>query len=102
MKLSRQTVYSKALAIYVAMSFLLGLGVVSLTQAIIVTEFRATERREMSVSTERLQMMLERELQGVEASLTDWLVEPRARGRAIRATGSCSTRGAQAGFCRSL
>jgi signal transduction histidine kinase len=78
-KLSRQTVYSKALAIYVAMSFLLGLGVVSFTQAIIVREFRATERREMRVSTERLQMMLERELQSVEDSLTDWLAEPRAR-----------------------
>lgn len=79
MKLSRQTVYSKALAIYVAMSFLLGLGVVSFTQAIIVREFRATERREMRVSIERLRMMLERELQGVEASLADWLAEPRLR-----------------------
>ncbi len=76
MKLSTQTVYSKALAIYVAMSFLLGLGVVSFTQAIIVREFRATERREMETSVQRLQLMLDQELQGVESALTDLLSEP--------------------------
>ncbi len=76
MKLSTQTVYSKALAIYVAMSFLLGLGVVSFTQAIIVREFRETERREMETSVQRLQIMLDRELQGVESALSDLLAEP--------------------------
>ncbi|MEX1118228.1 MAG: histidine kinase [Terrimicrobiaceae bacterium] len=78
MKLSTQTVYSKALAIYVAMSFLLGLGVVSFTQAIIVREFRETERREMETSVERLQLMMERELQDVESALTDLLAESPA------------------------
>ena len=76
MKLSTQTVYSKALAIYVAMSFLLGLGVVSFTQTIIVRQFRETERREMETSVQRLQLMLDRELQGVGSALTDLLAGP--------------------------
>lgn len=73
MKLTSQTVYSKALAIYVAMSFLLGIGVVSLTQTIIVREFRATERREMLGSLERLQILLERELVSTSQSLSEWV-----------------------------
>lgn len=71
MKLRVQTVYSKALAIFVALSLLLGGGVIYLTQAIIAREFRETEFREVEASVGRLKMMLARELTGVELLLAE-------------------------------
>lgn len=72
MRLTTQTVYSKALAIYVALSFLLGIGVVSLTQTIIVREFHATERREMQGAVQRLQVLLGQEMEAVAKNLREW------------------------------
>jgi len=72
-RLPGQTVYSKALALFVALSLLLGTAVVWLTEAIITGEFRQTEVREMAASVERLRDLLEREEQAAETSLAGWV-----------------------------
>ena len=72
-RLPGQTVYSKALALFVALSVLLGTAVVWLTQAIITGEFRQTEVREMAASVDRLKDLLSREVQGTDSTLAGWV-----------------------------
>jgi len=79
-KLRTQTVYSKALAAFVALSLLLGLAVVSLTQAIIAREFRQTERRQMLVSMQRLELLLSMQCESVRTALGRWVAETGAMG----------------------
>jgi signal transduction histidine kinase len=83
--LRRESVYSKALAIFVLLSMVLGLGVVYLTQAIIAREFRRTEARETGMSVRRLVMVLEGELERMEAMLGENPAGglPDADGRAL-------------------
>jgi signal transduction histidine kinase len=85
MRLRRESVYSKALAIFVALSMVLGLGVVYLTQAIIAREFRRTETREAGLSVRRLVMILEGELGRMEAMFGERLAGglPDADERAV-------------------
>ncbi len=68
-----QTVYSKALTLFVALSLLLGTAVVFLTSEIILREFRQTERLEMVSTLQRLTVVLSRETRPLEISLTDWI-----------------------------
>ena len=70
--LPTQSVYSKALTLFVAFSFLLGISVVLLTSEIILREFRETERQEMIGTLQRFTLMLARETRPMEVSLADW------------------------------
>lgn len=71
-KLAGQTVYSKALALFVALSFLLGLAVVSLSQFVILRGFRQAEEREMAESVRRLGPMLDQQLDDLGSRLAEW------------------------------
>jgi len=73
LQLPGQSVYSKALTLFVVFSFLLGLAVVLLTSEIILREFRETERQEMIATLQRFTLMLSRETRPIEISLADWL-----------------------------
>jgi len=88
-----QTVYSKALTLFVGLSLLLGTAVVFLTSEIILREFRQTERLEMVSTLQRLTVVLSRETRPLEISLADWigrnsdpvsgtLMKPTAKGLA--------------------
>ena len=68
-----QTVYSKALTLYVALSLLLGTAVVLLTSQIILREFLETERLEMVSTLQRFTGVLGRETRPLEISLDDWI-----------------------------
>ena len=68
-----QTVYSKALTLFVALSLLLGTAVVFLTSEIILREFRETERLEMISTLQRFIGVLGRETRPLEISLADWI-----------------------------
>ena len=68
-----QTVYSKALTLFVGLSLLLGTAVVFLTSEIILREFRETERLEMVSTLQRFTVVLGRETRPLEISLADWI-----------------------------
>ncbi|GAB4170364.1 MAG: hypothetical protein Fur0032_09200 [Terrimicrobiaceae bacterium] len=71
-KLAGQTVYSKALVLFVALSFLLGLAVVSLSQFVILRGFREAEEREMSQSVRRIAPLLDQQLDDLASKLAEW------------------------------
>ncbi|MEI6071849.1 MAG: sensor histidine kinase [Verrucomicrobiae bacterium] len=71
--LPAQSVYSKALTLFVIFSFLLGSAVVLLTSEIILREFEETERQEMIATLQRFTLMLSRETRPLEISVTDWI-----------------------------
>jgi len=66
------TVYSKALAIFLAASLLLLGAVVALTQLIIFREFNLTEQREMKAMLQRFSTVLAREAKPLEATVGEW------------------------------
>ncbi len=72
LQLPAQSVYSKALTLFVAFSFLLGMSVVLLTSEIILREFQETERQEMIATLQRFTLMLSRETRPMEISLAEW------------------------------
>jgi len=72
-RLPGQTVYSKALTLFVALSLLLGTAVVTLTRSIIIREFEETERQEMVGTLQRFAIFLNRETRPVDISLVDWM-----------------------------
>lgn len=72
LQLPGQSVYSKALTLFVVFSLLLGMAVVLLTSEVILREFRETERQEMIGTLQRFTMMLARETRPVEISVSDW------------------------------
>ncbi len=72
LQLPGQSVYSKALMLFVVFSLLLGGAVVLLTSEIILREFQETERQEMIATLQRFTLMLSRETRPVEISLADW------------------------------
>ncbi|MFA7344674.1 MAG: sensor histidine kinase [Terrimicrobiaceae bacterium] len=80
-----QSVYSKALLLFVVFSLLLGGAVVFLTAEIILREFKETERQEMVGTLQRFALMLDRETRPIEISLADWFQrnKPPAGGRII-------------------
>jgi len=71
-QLPGQSVYSKALTLFVVFSLLLGVAVVLLTSEIILREFKETERQEMVGTLQRFALMLARETRPIEISLADW------------------------------
>lgn len=72
LQLPAQSVYSKALTLFVAFSLLLGGAVVLLTSEIILREFQETERQEMIGTLQRFNLMLSRETRPIEIALADW------------------------------
>ncbi|MBE2203906.1 MAG: hypothetical protein IAE94_06190 [Chthoniobacterales bacterium] len=72
LRLPAQSVYSKALTLFVIFSLLLGMAVVYLTSEIILREFKETERQEMIATLQRFSLMLARETRPIEISLSDW------------------------------
>lgn len=70
-RLPGQSVYSKALFLYVTLSLLLGIAVVYLTSSIITGQFLETERQEMVSTIQRFAIVLARESRPVEISLRD-------------------------------
>jgi signal transduction histidine kinase len=72
LRLPGQSVYSKALTLFVAISLLLGGAVVLLTSEIILREFKETERQEMVGTLQRFTLMLARETRPIEISVADW------------------------------
>jgi len=72
LQLPGQSVYSKALTLFVVFSLLLGMAVVLLTGEIILREFKETERQEMVATLQRFALMLARETRPIEISLADW------------------------------
>ncbi len=73
LRLPAESVYSKALTLYVGLSLLLGTAVVLLTGSIILGEFEETERQEMEATLQRFTIVLSRETRPIEISLTEWL-----------------------------
>lgn len=73
LQLPSQSVYSKALTLFVAFSLLLGSAVFLLTSEILLREFRETERQEMIATLQRFTLMLARETRPMEISLANWL-----------------------------
>jgi signal transduction histidine kinase len=73
LQLPGQSVYSKALTLFVVFSLLLGMAVVLLTSEIILREFKETERQEMVATLQRFTLMLARETRPIEISIADWL-----------------------------
>lgn len=74
-RLAGQTVYSKALAIIVALSFLLGVAVVSLSQFVIVREFRRVEVDETRGAMLRIIQLARQEVRLLSASLDEWILD---------------------------
>ena len=72
LQLPGQSVYSKALTLFVVISLLLGGAVVLLTSEIILREFKETERQEMVGTLQRFTLMLSRETRPIEISVADW------------------------------
>ena len=85
LQLPGQSVYSKALTLFVVFSLLLGMAVVLLTGNIILREFKETERQEMVATLQRFALMLARETRPIEISVSDWYQrnEPEDGGRFI-------------------
>lgn len=76
MKFLSGTVYSKALAIFLAASLLLLGAVVALTQLIIFREFNLTEQREMKAMLQRFATVLAREAKPLEVTVGEWAGSP--------------------------
>lgn len=72
MRFPLQTVYSKALILFVGLSLLLGAAVVLLTQAIILKEFKQTEQRTMAATLQRFGVVLTRESLSLEKDVNNW------------------------------
>ncbi len=70
------TVYSKALAIFLAASLLLLGAVVALTQLVIFREFNLSEQREMKAMLQRFATVLAREAKPLEVSVGEWSRSP--------------------------
>ena len=85
LQLPGQSVYSKALTLFVVFSILLGMAVVLLTSEIILREFKETERQEMIGTLQRFALMLARETRPIEISVADWFQRnrPPAGGRVL-------------------
>ncbi len=77
LELPGQSVYSKALTLFVVFSLLLGAAVVLLTSEIILREFKETERQEMIGTLQRFTLMLARETRPIEISVADWFQRNR-------------------------
>lgn len=75
LRLPGESVYSKALTIFVGFSIILGAGVVYLTQAVIIGEFVETERQEMIGTLQRFTIVLSREIRPVEIALAQILAQ---------------------------
>lgn len=80
LRLPSQSVYSKALTLFVVFSLLLGMAVVLLTSEIILREFEDTERQEMIATLQRFTLMLARETRPVEISMADWIHRSESAG----------------------
>jgi len=87
MGLASQTVYSKALAIIVGLSILLGVAVVSMSQFIIVREFREVEVGKMTEEVERLGILVDGEPALAEKALDAWIASQGEQGGAAQAIG---------------
>lgn len=86
MKFLTGTVYSKALAIFLAASlFLLG-AVAALTQLVIFREFKLTEEREMLAMLQRFSTVMARETRPFEAAMAEWARSDAMAGLLARAT----------------
>lgn len=72
MKFLTGTVYSKALAIFLAASLLLLGAVAALTQLIIFREFNHAEEREMQAMLQRFSVVMERETRPLQVSVEEW------------------------------
>jgi signal transduction histidine kinase len=85
LQLPGQSVYSKALMLFVVFSLLLGGAVVLLTSGVILREFKETERQDMLGTLQRFSLMLARETRPMEISLADWFQrnQPPAGGSFI-------------------
>ncbi|MCX7869145.1 MAG: hypothetical protein N2322_04255, partial [Terrimicrobiaceae bacterium] len=71
MPLRTSTVYSKALAMFVALMLLLGAAVVSLTQFIIAREFQRAEERDAEQKMRGAKFLMDRELSILRKSLDE-------------------------------
>jgi signal transduction histidine kinase len=80
LRLPGESVYSKALTIFVGLSLVLGTGVVILTSQIILGEFRETERQEMIATLQRFAIVLSRETRPVEIALFEATDTTRSSG----------------------
>ena len=78
MRFFTATVYSKALAIFLAASLLLLGAVIALTQLIIFREFNLTEQREMKAMLQRFATVLARESKPLEVTVGEWAGSPSA------------------------
>lgn len=76
MKFLTGTVYSKALAIFLAASLLLLGTVVALAQLIILREFYTSEQREMKAMLQRFSMVMARETGPLESAAGEWSRSP--------------------------
>lgn len=72
MKFLTGTVYSKALAIFLAASLLLLGAVIVLTQLVISREFYLTEQREMKNVLQRFSVVMDRESKPLEVAVAEW------------------------------
>lgn len=88
LQLPAQSVYSKALTLFVAFSFLLGVSVVVLTSEIILREFQETERQEMIGTLQRFNLMLSRETRPLEIATTDWLQRNKVGAQSLPDSGA--------------
>ncbi|MFA7232939.1 MAG: sensor histidine kinase [Terrimicrobiaceae bacterium] len=90
LQLPGQSVYSKALTLFVGFSLLLGMAVALLTARIILREFQETERQEMIGTLQRFALMLARETRPIEISVADWFQrnKPPEGGRLVLSQSS--------------
>lgn len=79
MKFFTGTVYSKALAIFLAAALALLGAVAGLTQLIILREFNQSEQREMKTMLQRFSYFMDRETKPLEAALGEWMQSPGVR-----------------------
>lgn len=81
LRLPSESVYSKALTLFVAICLLLGGAVVFAVSQIILREYTDTERREMHVTLRRFMSVLAREARPMGLTLGDWAAgQTRGRG----------------------
>lgn len=71
LRLPSESVYSKALTLYVGLSLLLGAAVVLLTSSILLGEFEATERQETIATLQRFRIGLDREIRPLDAAVAN-------------------------------
>ncbi|MDX2082135.1 MAG: histidine kinase [Terrimicrobiaceae bacterium] len=78
LRLPSESVYSKALTLYVGLSLLLGTALVLLTASILLGEFETTERQETIATLQRFNIVLDREVRPIEAALANLAVRLKA------------------------